>query len=103
MSRLFQPDGNTVMLGVGDTSVSVALPTTKGVLRIFCDGDVAAFVAFGSADVTAVIPTEGSPSDGMPIGPGRETGVTPPAGATHIAAICVSGSADLYITPGAGV
>ena len=92
MSDLFQPAGKTVRLDVTAANGRVALPTREygDALRIVNDGDATAFIAFGTASVTAAIAADGADAWGMPIGAGRESGFTPPAGATHLAAICAA-------------
>ena len=108
MVELFAFGGNTIALDVTGTSDSITLGGSTAqagkVLRIYNAGDGIVFVAPGMSGVTAAIPVDGSPANGFPIAPGRETGMTLQGGQTHIAAICPGAeTATIYITQGFGI
>jgi hypothetical protein len=106
---VYTPIGGTVALAVGTATARAALPdprigTEDRSLRILNAGDDTAFVAFGGSTVAAAVPVDGAPANGIPIPPSHapEPFRIPPD-ATHLAAICRSGSATLYITLGRGL
>ena len=106
--ELFAFGGNTIGMNVTATSSSEALGSTAAhagkVIRIYNAGTGIVFVATGGATVTAAIPTDGTPANGFPICPGRETGMTLQGGQTYIAAICPGAeTATIYITQGSGI
>ena len=107
MSPLFSPIGNTQRLDISTTAERFALTgvglTAGATVRFFVDGTVPVFVAFGGASVDAAVPADNGMANGMPIAPGRETGVTVPGGATHVSVITATGTATVYLTAGAGV
>ena len=101
-SEPFSPSSaGTVSRTVSGSSASVALafigtapinPVT--ILVQSLAANAVAFIEFGSSTVTASLTT------GMPIQPGATLIVTPPATATHVAAIGTAGT--LYLTTGHG-
>jgi hypothetical protein len=108
MAELFAFGGNTIGMNVTAASSSEALGATAAqagkVIRIYNAGAGIVFVAPGASGVAAVIPTDGTPANGFPIAPGRETGMTLQGGQTHIAAICPGAeTATIYITQGFGI
>jgi len=95
--------GATVTLAVGAASSSVALagpPSGSFQVRIHNAGSATAFVRFGGADV------EASAGGDLPVPAGAVEVLTLDNPArdpvTHAAAITVTGSATLYVTPGRG-
>jgi hypothetical protein len=84
-------------LSVSTSSNRVAIPSNPMQVRLSTNGaDAVCFVEFGDSSVTAAAST------GMRMGPGSIEVFSIPLGATHVAAITASGSATLYVTPGAG-
>ena len=94
--QAFSPEGNTVNIAATTSSAHVALPAGDQVTVTNPPGGALAFIAFGDNTVTADAETS------MPIIPGAAYTLTPPAGATDIAAITGSGTATIYITGGSG-
>lgn len=107
MNGLFSPVGNTQRLDITTTQERFALAglglMIGGTARLYVDGTDLVFIAFGDSTVAAAVPADNAGATGMPIGAGRETGVTIPGGATHLSVICASGSAKVYVTAGAGI
>lgn len=108
MAELFAFGGNTIGMNVTATSSLEALLASAAqagkVLRIYNAGTGIVYVAAGASNVAAVIPVDGTPANGFPIAPGRETGMTLQGGQTHIAAICPGAeTATIYITQGSGI
>lgn len=103
---LFTPATTKTLAYASTTSTSTAaLPTvqTNASLRLKnTDGTNIAFINFGDASVTAVIPTGTTPG-AFPIGPGETIGVTRSAAWTHMAIIAAAGTPTVYVTPGDGV
>ncbi len=105
----FAPYGATVALAAGTASARVALTDTAAgtgerTVRVLNAGPETAFVAFGHAAATAAVPVAGAPAAGIPVPAGG--GAEPfriPADATHMAAVCASGTATLYVTVGQGL
>ncbi len=61
-----------------------------------------AFLAWGASDIAAVIPTDGTPANGILIQPGAIIVMGFPPN-TYFAAICPgSDSTTIYLTPGEG-
>jgi len=94
----FNPSGPTVSLAVTATTGRVQYqPGTSGsAIRIYNAGTVAAFIVCGEATVVATTAV------GMPIAP-SSVEVLGCQGATYVAAITASGTATIYVTPGAGI
>ena len=93
----FIASGNTVSLAVTGTTGRVAVPsdTYNTAIRLYNAGTVAVFVNCG--DVTVVATT----AAGMPVAPGSVEVLG--CGKGYIAGIVASGTATLYLTPGAGI
>jgi|SRR6185312_8761705 len=64
-------------------------------------GTADVFFAFGTASVPVVIPTSGTPANGICLPPGTQT-FTLPLGTTHVGIISASGTQTVYLTPGEG-
>jgi hypothetical protein len=79
------------------------MPTGRVQIEIYNAGSVAVFIRKGT-DATV---TASSSNPDKPIGPGVTEVLTlinrPAAPVTHIAAVTASGTADVYITVGAGI
>lgn len=94
----FRPTGGaTVNIDVGAASANILL--TAGVAqRIQNNGTATAWINFGPDNtVTATI------AAGMPIGPGAIEIITPPVGATYVAAIAAAATGKIHFTPGSGI
>jgi len=93
----FIASGATVSLAVTGTTARVAVPsdTYNTAIRLYNAGTVAIFVNCG--DVTVVSTT----AAGMPVAPGSVEVLG--CGKGYIAGIVASGTATLYLTPGAGI
>lgn len=104
MKQAFQANSgaNTVRIAVTTTTGNIALPaqSSSSVVRIFNAGSAVAYIAFGGSGVAATVPVAGGAAGSMPVGSGITEIQVP--GATHIAAITASGTADLYATIGEG-
>lgn len=107
MNGLFSPVGTTQRRDITTTAERFALAglglMVGGTARLFVDGTDLVFIAFGDSLIDAAVPADNAGATGMPIAAGRETGVTVPSGATHLSAICASGSAKVYVTSGSGI
>lgn len=95
----FTPTGATVTLSPTSSSNGAAvsgLPSgaNSGVLRVVNAGPNVAFFRWSNASATAV-------TTDMPILPGAVE-VFSVGNCTHVAAICATGSATVYVTPGNG-
>ena len=94
-----QPD--TVSLSATTTSSSVALSDPRAQqYMIYNAGTTLGFIAFDSSAVVATVPSGATPGS-YPIPPGN-TVLTVPANTPYAAVIMSSGTATVYITPGAG-
>lgn len=99
---LFRPVA-TVQRSYNTSSANVALPGATldpktRTLRLYNEGTVPVFVAFGNDDtVTAAVA-----NSGMPIPPGAVEAIRVRPDRTHIAAISASGSGTLHVTAGEG-
>lgn len=93
----FIASGNTVSLAVTGTTGRVAVPTDayNNAVRLYNAGTVAVFINCG--DVTVVATT----AAGIPIAPGSVEVLG--CGKGYIAGIVTTGTATLYLTPGAGI
>lgn len=100
MLNPFTP-GQTIAVSVTAASAATALSTLKGNQVVVASpaANNIAFVAFGTASTTVVIPTVAT--NGYPILPGTKETLTVPPGATHVAVIG-SVSSTLYFTGGDG-
>lgn len=103
----FQPVGNTVVFDGTSTSGAkeIALPTnaTATDVLITNGGAKTAFIAFGTATLTAVVPTSGAAANGWPILPGAIM-VLDRVVNTWVAVVCAAGeTTTIYVTPGVGV
>lgn len=101
----FAPVGNSAALSV--TSTSTASPIQVGTAatqRMFYnDGPNTAWIAWGATNaVVAVVPTAGSPANGIAIPPGAVMVLSIPPSAFFAAITQSAKTATLYITPGAG-
>lgn len=88
----FQQTGPTVSIAATVTSAEVAA-TVSQQQQVYNAGTGVAFLAWGGATVVA-------DATGYPVAPGAVIVVTPPKGATNVAAI---GVGTVYITPGQGM
>lgn len=92
----FRPLGPTVKIAA--TTANAQQTIGKGNrIRVANPGTVAVFFAYGPAAQTASITTS------MPILPGTVETFECTTEDTFLAGITISGSADLYVTPGEGV
>lgn len=107
MTDLFSSSNNTHRINLTTSSARIELAslgiTAKKTLRLFLDATSPAFIALGKSDLVAEIPSNGGNANGMPIGAGRETGITVKGGTKYLAAIMGSGTGVLYITVGEGI
>jgi hypothetical protein len=93
----FQPDvGKTVTLSVTTSSTPGTIQCPFGQIRVYNAGTVAVFFRAGVGAQTAVVAND------MPIAPGTVEAFTVAPDTTGVAAICESGSASVYVTPGCG-
>lgn len=92
MTTIFQPIAST-SLGVGTSSARTAIPAQTGMVRVIADGQKV-FLRFGDSTVTATTSDMMVPAN-MPEGFRTMS-------ATHVAAVCQSGTATLSITAGEG-
>ena len=96
MDALFTP-GATAKVAATTTTGRVALSITGAqTVAVVNDGTTVAFIKFGDSTVTAT-------TSDTPILGGSSRGFTPPPTATHMAAIMASGTANIYVTVGAGL
>lgn len=110
-SNAFQPVGNSAEIDVSSTSstaIQVKGPNNNATQRMFYNGGTKdcwiawSMAATAAAAAAAVIPTNGTPANGIAIAAGAiiVMGIPPNA---WITAICGgSDSTKLYITPGEG-
>lgn len=93
--------GNSIAITVTASSAASALPTLHGdqVMVSSLSGNAIAFIAFGTASTTVVIPT--TSTNGIPILPGTVQAFTVPPGTTHVAVIGTAAN-TLYFTCGDG-
>jgi hypothetical protein len=108
----FAPNNNnTVAVTPTAASSQIALPTPIGntggqQLRVVNRTTQDVFLAFGTggAAPVAVVPTPGSPANGLIVLAGEDAVFTPPAGTTNVACIqAVAGTGNLYYTVGEGM
>lgn len=96
-AQAFVASGNTVSLAVTGTTGRVAVPSDNynNAVRVYNAGTVAVFIACGDVTVTATL------AAGMPVAPGSVEVLG--CGKGYIAGIVTTGTATLYLTPGAGI
>lgn len=106
----FSPRGKTVLIAAATTAPSGVQCQETGTaggyqFRIHNAGTVTAYLAFGAtgseAQANAVIPT-GTPQYGIPLSAGIVEVLSFPVNC-YFSAITASGTANIFITPGAGV
>lgn len=96
MLKTFMPNGaDTVAIAATTASARVALDQYSNAVRVVNAGAADAFLHFGDSTVTATTAK-------MPIRAGATETLTKGA-ATHVAAICASGSTTMYFTSGEGL
>ena len=103
--NLFTPNTNgTVSITSGTVSARVALVIDgANAVRVKnVDASNIAYVSFGSATVTAIVPS-GSVAGAVPIGAGETAGFSLGAGQTYASAICTAGTPLVFFTPGNGL
>jgi len=94
--KTFMPSGaDTVLLTASTTSSRVSLDVNSDAVRVVNDGAATAFLHFGDANVTATLAK-------MPIKAGATETFTTGTSAA-VAAICASGTTNLYFTNGEGL
>lgn len=105
----FIPQGKSFMLAVTSTSTVtplVATPLATGLqptqILAYNAGPDDAYLAWGISTVTAVIPTAGSPQQGMMIPAGAIFVLTTAPGVYYAAISAATKTASLYLTPGEG-
>jgi hypothetical protein len=95
MSDPFQPmPGKSTSIPANATSASASVPADAKSLRIYNAGTVPVFIRWGRGSQTAV-------TTDMALAPGSVE-LFYKGAADTVAAICASGSATVYLTPGAG-
>lgn len=96
-AQAFVASGSTVSLAVTGTTGRVAVPTDayNNSVRLYNAGTVAVFIACGDVTVTATT------AAGVPVAPGSVEVLG--CGKGYIAGIVTTGTATLYLTPGAGI
>jgi hypothetical protein len=93
----------TQALSVTNSTGNVALPaSTRQVMLTTQSTDALCFIEFGGSSVAAVVPS-GATLGGTPLNPGDAQLFSVPVNAVKIAAITVTGTATLYITPAEGI
>ena len=93
-NRPFQADGATITLAVTTSSAgSTAAPTNSAQVRVYNAGPNLCFIRFGQGTMTAT-------TSDMPLAVGA-TEIFTKGGASGVAAICGTGTATVYVTPGA--
>ena len=94
MLKPFRPNGDTTALSVTTSNTQGTVPPHSSQVLVQCATGTA-FLRFAGAAATAVAATD------MPIiGPFCK--VIDKGAAGHVAAICASGTATVYLTPGEG-
>jgi hypothetical protein len=103
----FRPSGNTVL--VVATSSTGQLPTqwntgNMSACWVSNQSTLAVWLAWGSSTAAAVIPTTGTPSQGLalPSTLSRCFSLGPNNALAWISAVTTGGSANIYVTPGIG-
>lgn len=98
----FCPSGNTTLITVASSSAAVALTGTGDqVMVTSLAANAIAYFAFGASSVAVVIPTNGTPANGIPILPGQTRIFTCPPGSGYVATIGTAGN-TLTFTRGDG-
>lgn len=109
MSTPFYPVGGSIVLAYTDDSTEVSSGFPGASAFYVYNADTANVVVFNcgtaDADVEAVVPTSGNNGRGIVIGPGSTAVVgfgaaRYTAGLTYISVAGVSGTGNVYITPG---
>lgn len=104
------PRGKTILVVAATTAPTGVLAPESGTVggyqfRLHNAGTVTAYLAYGAtageAQTNAVIPT-GTPQYGIPLPAGIVEVLSFPVGC-YFSAITASGTANIFITPGAGV
>lgn len=95
----FTPGDATAKVTAATTSARVKVAEASSVvqIRLYNSGSVTAFLAFGGSTIDATL------AAGMPLPPGAVEVVSFSTGDdVYLAGITVSGTADVYATPGVG-
>lgn len=93
-NRPFQADGATITLAATTSSAgSTAVPTNSYQVRVHNVGPNLCFIRFGQGTMTAT-------TSDLPLAVGA-TEIFTKGGASGVAAICGTGTATVYVTPGA--
>ena len=110
MTTVFTPVGNSIVLTYADDSTDTST-AVKGASAFFVyNNDAANVVVFNTGatngDTDAVVPTSGANGKGIVIGPQQQVLVGCAfaqfnAGNVYISVAGVSGTGNVYITPGA--
>jgi hypothetical protein len=109
MSTPFSPVGNSIILAYADDSTDVSTEVRGASAFLVYNPDAANVIVFNTGftngDVDAVVPTSGANGQGVVVGPNSTVLVTYPqhqytAGSTFISVAGVTGTGNVYITPG---
>lgn len=110
MSAPFTPVGNSIVLAYADDSTSTSTAEPGATAFYVYNPDAANVVVFSTGfsdlDTDAVVPTSGANGKGIVIGPKQQVLVGCAqsqfhAGSVYISVAGVSGTGNVYITPGA--
>lgn len=103
--RAFHAGGDTIRcnLTTASTVFPLALTGAQPQVRVVNFSGAVAQVVFGAAaTLAATFPTTAAAAPGYIIGPNEAAVLSPGGAVTHMAALCSSGTAALFVTPGEG-
>lgn len=110
MTTAFTPVGRSIILAYADDSTETSTEVAGASAFLVYNPDTANVVVFNTGftngDTDAVVPTSGANGYGVVIGPQQQVVVAVPgaqytAGSVFISVAGVSGTGNVYITPGA--
>ena len=109
MAGLFTPTGNSIVLAYADDSTDTGIAIRGATAFSIYNADAANVVVFNTSanadDINAVVPTSGQNGQGVVVGPRQQItiGLGWPQFSpdnVYIAVAGVSGTGNVYITPG---
>lgn len=103
-SNAFLPQGSTQALSTSTTSASVAMtPAISTTICVTNRSSSNAWVTWGLTAPTAVFPVAGTPQFGLEVPAGVQVTIGTQGQAAFVAAILLSGTGIMTITPGDGL
>lgn len=103
--RAFHANNDVALINLttaGSTAMAFALGGNSPVVRATNFSAAPALVNFGDSSVTATFPTTAAAATGYLLGPNETAVISPGKSATHVAGLCSSGTAAVFLQQGEG-